>query len=134
MELPFRAPKTAILDTGTSLMVIPPEDCLNIHRNIYGSQVNGETYAIPCNTAVDITFDIGGQSYTIPPSDYVGRVLSEDTNMCLSAFSGRALIDEDTWLLGAAFLKNLYTVFDLENNRIGKCYALYSLFFLWTGL
>ena len=46
--------KSAIVDTGTSYMLLPPNDAKKLHSQIPGSEQDGETFNIPCSTTKSI--------------------------------------------------------------------------------
>ncbi|CAH1401919.1 unnamed protein product [Nezara viridula] len=112
----------ASVDTATSLIVGPIGD---IHRiNI---AVGGDTRAISGVHTVDcdsiaslpaVIFTINGQDFQLKGEDYVFKVTSEDGISCLSGFMGMNL-PNNTWILGHTFIKNFYTVFDMDESRIG---------------
>lgn len=64
--------QTGILDTGTSLLVLNIDDAMTLHSFIPNVLTDGENYAIPCDTSVDIGFTIAGTRWSISPKDYVG--------------------------------------------------------------
>lgn len=39
--------------------------------------------------------------------------------LCISAFMSPKNQQADTWVLGAAFLREFYSIYDLETNKIG---------------
>lgn len=111
--------KTAIIDTGSSLVFVPPKDAMRIHSLIPGAEASGETFSIPCNSDATLEFTFSGVTYKVQPIDYIGVEVVEKESMCLSLILSRQIMDKDTWILGDLFLKNVYSVFDLENKRIG---------------
>ena len=109
---------TAIIDTGTSFMLLPPDDAKVLHAQIPGSQSAGAVYHIPCSTTVSIEVVFSKVGYSISPKDYVGAPLQGGG--CQSQIIGYRTGGPDQWLLGDTFMKNVYTVFDMDNNRIGQ--------------
>jgi hypothetical protein len=123
----------AIIDTGTSLLAVPPsvidtvssamerlhEDCSNLEE-------------LP-----DLTFDIGGHTYTLPPDAYVGQLVGVVPDH-LRPFMARSqsklvhrcdilLMSQDSqtqfgplWILGMPFIRHYYTTFDLRTSKYDR--------------
>jgi cathepsin D len=81
--------RTAVIDSGTSLILIPPQDAHKLHSKIPGAQTNGETFAVPCDTTSNIEFTFGGVTYKIPPKDYVGSPITSEGEICISTIIAR---------------------------------------------
>ncbi|KAI9042543.1 pepsin-like aspartic protease [Aspergillus affinis] len=115
--------KSAFIDTGTSYLLIPPADAKVLNNKIPGATAQGErNYIIPCNSSAELQLSFSGTKYTISPKDYVG---SKSGSGCVSTIVGHALFGDDVWLVGDVFLKNVYTVFDYDQNRIGLAERAY---------
>ncbi|KAL4978060.1 aspartic peptidase domain-containing protein [Aspergillus desertorum] len=111
--------KTAIIDTGTSYSLFPPNDAQTIHALIPGSKrLSDENYLVPCDSTAKVQFTFSGVSYTMSPKDYIGASL-ESGDGCVSTIIAQAVFGDDVMILGDTFLKNVYSVFDFDNDRIG---------------
>ena len=111
--------KSAIVDTGTSFVLMPPADAQLLHAQIPQSQQDGDVFNVPCTSTLPIHITVMGVSYNISSKDYLGsRVGNGD--LCSSNIIGRQTFGPNQWLLGDVFLKNVYTVFDFDNSRLGK--------------
>lgn len=108
---------TAIVDTGTSYILMPPSDAAALHALIPGSKQSGETYSVPCDTRSPVQFTFSGVTYDVSPEDYV--TAPDSNGNCQSNVVGHQPFGPHTWLLGDVFLKNVYTVFDFDQNRVG---------------
>ena len=111
--------KTAIIDTGTSFVLMPPNDAKKLLSQIPRAQPKGETFTIPCSSTAAIQLTFSGVTYNISSKDYLGKTV-DGGNMCNSNIIGRQTFGANQWLIGDAFLKNVYTVFDFDKNRIGE--------------
>ncbi|KAH0556026.1 hypothetical protein GP486_006031, partial [Trichoglossum hirsutum] len=111
------AGKTAIIDTGTSMILLPADDATKLHSLFPGMKHNGESFELPCSSTQMIQFTLGGVTYAVPPKDYLGK--ATDNGYCASNIIGRQTFGTNQWLIGDTFLKNVYSVFDLDKNRIG---------------
>ena len=109
--------RTAIIDTGTSFILMPPGDAAKLHSQIPGSASSGEQFTVPCSSTATLQISFGGKAYTILARDYIGSQSSGD--MCMSMIIGRQTFGANQWLMGVVFLKNVYTVFDADASRIG---------------
>lgn len=111
---------TGIIDTGTTLILAPPTFAMSIHAAIPGAQSDGQgSFAIPCTTQIRMAFGFGGTQFSIDPRDYLGAAVDATGVMCLSNISGQSIGTAGQFLVGDVFLKNVYTVFDADNNQIG---------------
>ncbi|XP_032158740.1 chymosin-like [Mustela erminea] len=111
----------AILDTGTSMLVGPNSDILNIQTAIGATQDQYGVVDINCgslNSMPDVVFEINGRKYPLPPSAYT----STDMGFCSSGFQGEG--DSQLWILGDVFIREYYSVFDRVNNRLGLAKAI----------
>ena len=114
--------RTAILDTGTTLMVIPPDDAAAIHAQIEGSATDGAgNFAVPCDTTSVVALTVGGQAFTINPKDVAFQPLSGagTDGLCLSGISSGQIGGPNEWLVGDVFLKNAYFASDEGANTVG---------------
>jgi hypothetical protein len=109
----------AIIDTGTTLIVAPPEIVRHIHSNIHGSLFTLRSgWLLPCsvNTSTEkIDFELGGQTFAIPVADLV-REVSLKKDYC---YSGMVESELPFTIMGDVFLKSWYSVFDFGNARVG---------------
>ncbi|KAJ1304818.1 hypothetical protein OPQ81_005953 [Rhizoctonia solani] len=116
----------AAIDTGTSLIGGPPDIVAEIYRQIPNAQKgtgNLERYWIyPCGQEVNITFNFGGRSWAMESPDF--KLLTTNPNVCVGAIfemslGGLGNPDVPQWIVGDAFLKNVYSVFRYEPPSIG---------------
>ncbi|OKL58785.1 hypothetical protein UA08_05686 [Talaromyces atroroseus] len=111
--------KSAIIDTGTTYIFLPPNDASALHALIPGSTAAGDNFEIPCSTNTTVQFTFSGVSYSVSSQDYVGSATNSSGTTCYSNIIGVQTLGPDDWLLGDTFMKNVYSVFDFDQNRIG---------------
>jgi hypothetical protein len=109
--------RSAIIDSGTSFILMPPGDAQKLHALIPGSSQNGEAFTVPCDTSSKVQLSFGGKTYDISTKDYVGRALGGGA--CSSNVVGRQVFEASQWLVGDVFLKNVYAGFDFDGQRVG---------------
>lgn len=110
--------KSAIIDTGTSYIFLPPADASAVHALIPGSTPSGTDFLIPCSSNTTVQLSFSGITYSVSPEDYVGGN-AQNSDRCFSNIIGIQTFGPDDWLLGDTFMKNVYSVFDFDQNRIG---------------
>ncbi|KAF1946174.1 acid protease [Clathrospora elynae] len=109
--------RTAIIDTGTSYILMPQPDAEAIHKQILGFKQDGETFFVPCDTPSIVQFTFNNHAYNISTADWRGGKV--DGGLCRSNIVGRQTFSATQWLVGDVFLKNVYSVFDFDGSRVG---------------
>ena len=110
--------RSAIIDTGSSFVLLPPDDAKKLHALFPGVRQTGGTYELPCASTAQIQFTFGGVPFNMSSKDYVGNRTTGD--FCFSNIQGRQTFGPDQWLMGDAFLKSVYSIFDFDQSRIGN--------------
>ncbi|KAK0505294.1 aspartyl protease [Armillaria luteobubalina] len=113
------------IDTGTTLIGGPSDDVAAIWAQVSGAQqARGQQglYTFPCNTNVEVTMSFGGKSWPINSQDMNLGPVTAGSSMCLGGIfdlTAGSNIPEGTgnpgWVVGATFLKNVYSVFRDSN-------------------
>ncbi|KAJ9098804.1 hypothetical protein QFC19_006281 [Naganishia cerealis] len=123
--------RQAIIDTGTTLIYSNSVDGKAFYAGFssyyplssFGYSGYDGYYAIPCSGSTAISLTFAGKAWSIPYSSFVsqGYVGSKgNTQYCLaSLIASDSMGLGSTWLVGDAFLSNVYSVYDLANNRVG---------------
>jgi hypothetical protein len=111
--------RSAIIDTGTSNVLVPESDAAQIHNLIPGATYvsNSKLYIIPTNSTSIVSLKFGGITYPIPTKDLC--ILPVDPFHCISTILPIKILDATTWLVGVPFLKNVYSVYDMKNKSVG---------------
>jgi hypothetical protein len=109
--------RTAIMDTGTSYILMPPADALAVHSQIPGFAQSGEVFSVPCTTDSSLQFSFNQQAYNISTADWIGS--KQKNGLCRTNIVGRQTFSETQWLVGDTFLKNVYSVYDFDGPRVG---------------
>jgi hypothetical protein len=113
-----------ILDTGTSLLVVPPAVMTSFGNQVGAKSIAmGKEWTIDCSkisTLPTLNIMIGGKPFPLEGKDYVLQV----SGQCLLGMTGMDLSREGlSLILGDVFLRKYYAVFDLGNTRVGLATA-----------
>ncbi|KAF9928611.1 hypothetical protein BGZ67_006861, partial [Mortierella alpina] len=111
---------TGIMDTGTTLMVVPEKLGRTIHQRIKGAKLEDPSYTVPCDLGkhypgARVELEIEGKRFGIPFEDLV-REETEQAGIC---YSGIQTSSAEFLIIGDVFIKNNYVVFDQANKRVG---------------
>ena len=80
--------RTGILDTGTTLLIVPEADAKTIHAELPGTKSDGQSgYLVPCTTTAVVSFTIGGQQFDVNPLDLVFSPVDQN-NLKGDCYSG----------------------------------------------
>ena len=118
---------SVIVDSGTSLVLMPQKEFTKLIELIefkteipYSLTNEFGLESFPCfkdstyAKMPNLSFVIGGVTYTIPPASYIGY----NSGTCtLKIMTNKK--DKTFLTLGLNFFENYYTVFDVEQKKIG---------------
>lgn len=119
---------TAIVDTGSSLMVGPTKETNAINKMIGGKEIVPGTgqYMIDCgsiSSLPEIAVVLGGREFVLTGKDYVLQISQFGQTQCISGFMGLDMPMGPWWILGDVFIGKFYSEFDLGNSRVGLATA-----------
>jgi len=113
--------RTTILDTGTTLMVLPAADAQTIHNQIQGAQSDGQGgFTVPCNLTDSVALTYSGQVFAIDPRDIAFSPVDPNnpSGDCTSGITSGNIGGATEWLVGDVFLKNAYFSTDVSKNTV----------------
>jgi saccharopepsin len=110
----------AAIDTGTSLIVLPTDIAEMLNTQIGAKKSWNGQYQVDCAkvpSLPDLSFYFGGKPYPLKGTDYILEV----QGTCISAFTGMDinLPGGNLWVIGDAFLRRYFTVYDLGRDAVG---------------
>jgi len=109
--------RTAILDSGTTLIVAPPADAAAVHQLIQGAASDGQGgFTVPCDTTASVALTFAGQTFKIDPRDIAFQQV--EGNTCSSGISAGNIGGDTEWLVGDVFLKNAYFSTNVDDNTL----------------
>lgn len=109
----------AIIDTGTTGIVLPMDQANKLHDQLFGSHYltdNIGNYAFHCNQTSSFNITINDSQFQIDTSNFKGNEYQDMPGYCASKIQGLELTNH--WILGQTFLKKYYTIFDIKNQKI----------------
>jgi hypothetical protein len=112
-----RQRRTAILDTGTTLVVAPLQDVQSVLSKVPGAKMDGQgRLLIPCTTSTQLALNFGGKSFAVNPRDFIFASADPNdvTGNYLPGLSARNIGGPNEWLVGDVFLKNAAASSDLD--------------------
>ncbi|EIW85995.1 acid protease [Coniophora puteana RWD-64-598 SS2] len=108
---------TAVVDSGTELILGPADAVDTFYKAVDGAKDNGDgTYAVPCQASFNATITLGGTAFPLAAGTLV---LKQDDGTCVGAVSSGGAATSSHWVLGEAFLRNVYSIFDFSKAQIG---------------
>lgn len=108
----------AVVDTGTSLIALPTEVAKQINTKLKALpiiKINGIRF-IKCSGLPDVTFKLGGREFTLKNEEYATTKFL--FGYCISPFIGLDT-PNNLWIIGDTFLRKFYSIYDLDNKRVG---------------
>ncbi|EKM60381.1 uncharacterized protein PHACADRAFT_203594 [Phanerochaete carnosa HHB-10118-sp] len=114
-----------IIDSGTTIMYGPPNAVQSFYAAIPGSaeyDSDQRFYSYPCDSPPTVGFNWGGKTWEITEDNFNLGETESGSGQCigtLAAASKSLGLGDNTWLLGDAFMKNVYTTFSFDRNAVG---------------
>jgi saccharopepsin len=113
-----------ILDTGTSLIALPSQLAEMLNAQMGAKKSYNGQYTVDCakrSSLKDVGFTLAGTNFTLSPYEYILEV----SGSCISTFMGMDFPAPTGPLaiLGDAFLRKYYSVYDLGANAVGLAEA-----------
>ncbi|POY74107.1 hypothetical protein BMF94_2919 [Rhodotorula taiwanensis] len=108
-----------IIDTGTTLVVAPPNEAAKFFAQVRGAKAfqNGY-YSYPCNISFVAELEFAGVKYTIPEKYLNLGLTAKGSNLCVAGIVGQD-VGIDAWVVGDVFLRSVYSVFDAGRKTVG---------------
>ncbi|KAF9239152.1 aspartic peptidase domain-containing protein [Melanogaster broomeanus] len=108
----------AIVDTGTSYILGDAATVGQFYGALDATDVGNGFYTLPCNAMPNVSITIGGKAFPLSAETF--NLGSYDTSgeACVGAILATGSLG-DIWILGDTFLRNVYSVFDIGNLRVG---------------
>ncbi|CAH8526838.1 unnamed protein product [Heterobilharzia americana] len=112
----------ALIDTGTALIFGPSDVIDKINTYLGSKPTSGNEYFLDCEKLSElppIEIVLSDKTVILQSDDYVVEKIANGSHICKSSFIGIDFPSGPIWILGDAFLRKVYTVFDVGNRRIG---------------
>jgi len=114
----------SIIDSGTTLIVGDSTSVRSFYAAIPGSKdaslldptLEG-FYTVPCNSIPNVSLTFNGHTYPMNPQYFSLGVITTGSPDCVGGINSQ--VDINFWVIGDVFMRNVYTVFDVDNTRVG---------------
>ncbi|GJN89745.1 hypothetical protein Rhopal_002734-T1 [Rhodotorula paludigena] len=108
-----------VIDTGTTLVIAPRKAAAQFFAKVPGARRwRSGYYMYPCDQSWTAELEFGGVKFPIP-SEYLNLGLTSlGSPYCVASIVGQD-IGIDAWVVGDAFLRGVYTVFNAGTRSVG---------------
>ncbi|CAE6495129.1 unnamed protein product [Rhizoctonia solani] len=115
-----------MIHSEANLITGSPETVKHWWSNVPGSEPcnakfcdPADYYTFPCSSPPSVSFTFGGKEFPISFADFNLGPADSTGISCVGAVTGLGGAPKDAWVVGENFVKNIYTVFDEVNSRVG---------------
>lgn len=114
---------TASFSTGSAFILLPDRLVMDIWQDLQFEDIMYLPPSVPCEqrgVMPDLTFSLAGKNFTLTPYDYTFEwPIKQSRTRCVSAIMPFGVEQYDEIVLGSAFLRAFYSVFDLDTSTLG---------------
>ncbi|ORZ05027.1 aspartic peptidase domain-containing protein [Absidia repens] len=112
--------RSFIVDTGSTLINADAVFVKKFYSRIKGAKkdANRLHWTLPCANIPTLVFTIARTKFTIDPSTFSPGRVSEGSDECYGGIVAN-VEPGNPWIVGGVFLSNVYTIFDVDQKRIG---------------
>ncbi|KAJ7236563.1 acid protease [Mycena haematopus] len=111
-----------VIDSGSTLMYAPPAVAAKLYAAIPGGKVFDAAeglFEYTCNPQPKISINWGGKDWVISSANFnLGKTTVRSTK-CVGALIGQNILGPNVWVLGDAFMQNVYTAFNFDKEAVG---------------
>ncbi|ORZ08607.1 aspartic peptidase domain-containing protein [Absidia repens] len=112
-----------VVDTGSTLINANEVFVKNLYSSIPGARrlANSKYWTVPKAKIPVLVLTIGGTQFTIDPSNFCTGPDNDSADGTDRCYGGIVADVEPNapWIVGGIFLKNVYSIFDMDQKRIG---------------
>ncbi|KAA8574313.1 hypothetical protein EYC84_005803 [Monilinia fructicola] len=112
-EINFGAPDTSRYSGSLSYTNVAKNGPHHWALPLDNTTIRGQ-FLVLQTTSMSFTFS--GVTYNVSSEDWVGPSVD---GVCTSNIYGVSVVDKNSWLIGDTLFKNIYALFDVDQNRIG---------------
>ncbi|KAJ3557413.1 hypothetical protein NM688_g1478 [Phlebia brevispora] len=117
---PSQSNKTlSVFDTGTALGFMPQYYFDAVYKDVKDLKAfdaSAGIYTLPCDTKLNVSMVFNGTEYPINPIDMTRLISVGNETSCITTFAPKDLTSQGIdFVLGDAFLRNVYTLFNYGN-------------------
>ncbi|KAL8724761.1 MAG: hypothetical protein Q9181_006690 [Wetmoreana brouardii] len=111
---------TASISTKSAYVLLPDVLVMDIWHALQFEEIMFLPASIECDRRrllPDLTFNLAGRNFTLGPNDYTFEwPLTQTDTRCVSAIMPFGVDQKDEIILGSAFLRTFYSVFDFDTH------------------
>lgn len=123
---------TASFSTRSAFIFLPDYAAFALTRILGFEDIMMMPPSISCEQRAhlpDLTINLAGHNFTLTPYDYTFEwPIRQSKTRCVSAIAGVGIEQYDEIVLGSAFLRAFYSVFDQDTKTVGCKSAAYTIY------